>query len=599
MYIFILSFTKSAIKARKANLFSENTVDKNMLSTNQKKVLDDIINLVDDRESHDSINVALASSWGSGKTSIIDSFIEIIDNRKEGNRYFVLKINILTFSKITDLVEYVSDYFEELFFEYSVDFATFLSDFSYLSLISDLLDEKKSSVVRKIANNIWNADKFIDIEKERELYSNKIQKLLKLSGRKNIILIIDDADRSEFKEKIIRLLLKFSSIEGIICLILLGEDYYFSLRPDGTEEYKDIKVSHNVEGIEKYIHVMLKIEDDTKIENEKAIREYLCMAYNRINRKNEFYFMNCSNVSDHSLLNFNTSFSTRTRDGITQKKNILYDIFFENLNEYKYGFGELLENIVISYFNNCEEVKKLEKIKLNLPNEYKGVFKSENMLMWNMYKNMPDDNFEWFSSISNSIMQMMGSLLLLMNALKNNEEKKLLKKGTIGSIFELNELIHENLFKSVNKEQQEAMFRDNIPSEIKNFTFTNTIYILFGEDVDSINKYIKMGEFDKVSYMLKEKYTKLSTLVLMVLTVSDFILYIRKIMNNYRMFKIQLRESNILNLNYIDYLLCNWKPSKKNIDIVNAYKESMSFKEDVNLSWGSFKDYICNMIYAK
>ena len=35
----------------------------------------------------------------------------------------------------------------------------------------------------------------------------------------------------------------------------------------------------------------------------------------------------------------------------------------------------------------------------------------------------------------------------------------------------------------------------------------------------------------------------------------DFISYIRSVMNNYRLFKMQIREAELLGLAYLDYLI--------------------------------------------
>ena len=52
----------------------------------------------------------------------------------------------------------------------------------------------------------------------------------------------------------------------------------------------------------------------------------------------------------------------------------------------------------------------------------------------------------------------------------------------------------------------------------------------------------------------------------------DFISYIRSVMNNYRLFKMQIREAELLGLAYLDYLINDWQPTLEIREKINRCK---------------------------
>ena len=93
-----------------------------------------------------------------------------------------------------------------------------------MSIMSDMLkDVRPVSAIHSILS--FNAGSFIDIEQERSLFANNIQKLLKKSKRKNIIFIIDNIDRIESHEQILQMLSEFTSIKGLISIISVDPSY--------------------------------------------------------------------------------------------------------------------------------------------------------------------------------------------------------------------------------------------------------------------------------------------------------------------------------------------------------------------------------------
>lgn len=583
---------------KKISIFSDETASENMLSSMQKECFNKILDVIELRESGESVNIGLYGEWGRGKTSVIDSVIKQLEKRKKKeNKYFILKINASTFEKVANIVDYVGNYFEKLFYQYSIGLSGLFEEITFFSYLADMVDEKKSGAIKSAVYSMLSAHKYVDIETERLLFTDKVQRLLKVSQRKNVILIIDDADRTEVKDKIIAMLSEFSSIKGIITIMLLSDANYVSYRPgkimseNGDEtEKKGIEIDK----VDKYIHIRIKIEDDIKIENERVIKDYIIKSNIRNNYK-QIYYVNCAKDIKNSIVHYNYGYNTYCNGKDVKDRNVLFDIFLENLRLTDMSFGETLEKLVLDYFNNSEESKVFEKESGKLPENIKHIFNVDNALTWNMYRYFGNEDFQWFNSISSSIMQMMTSMLLLLNGLTNNEKMKALKKGVAKDLIELNNAIIDNLLGRIDDNIMDM----NVPYELKNIEFTKTAIMFLGEQLDDVNKKIRDGDFDTVSKLLKQKYTQLSNLLVMVLGLSEFMTYIKQVMNNFRTLKVQLRESMVLNINYLNYLLDDWEISDKVVERVKAMKVQMSFKEDIQISYPSLKIYISNMIYLR
>ena len=159
-----------------------------------------------------------------------------------------MKINISAVNKTSDLIKYVENYFISLFNLYSISFFE-KQTISFLSSLSKAAEENILNI-SEIASSV-----FCDLEVEKQVFSAQILELLKVSGRKNIIFIIDDFDRSELKEKIKPVLVEFSSINGIISIISMDESH--------NKKNTEVKIDNNEnEGEKKANNIEIKHYDE-------------------------------------------------------------------------------------------------------------------------------------------------------------------------------------------------------------------------------------------------------------------------------------------------------------------------------------------------
>lgn len=225
-------------KRTNSNYVEKPVVGKENLTSSQLQTMLELQKLIDARKSTDSFNIALIGAWGCGKTSITDTLIYEYQKRWIGKKYFMLKISALTLHETKNIVLYVKSFFENLFRKYEIGIngenVAFLTSLAKCFGDSVPFGEMLSGVKDEV---------FIDIEKERELFIKQVRKLLKISGRKNILFFIDDTDRSEEEDQIIKVLVEFAAIDGVISIISLDSSRDVIIRP--TLLVKESKLTYN------------------------------------------------------------------------------------------------------------------------------------------------------------------------------------------------------------------------------------------------------------------------------------------------------------------------------------------------------------------
>ena len=206
--------------------------------------------------------------------------------------------------------------------------------------MASLFSDKFSTV------NILSATKdngFFDIEKEKELFTKQVSKLLKVSGRKNVIFVIDDTDRNDDEEQIIKLLSEFASIAGIISIISLDAGKDVVIRPNNL----NTKTEQVYNQIDKYIHIRVRIDDDNHIEYDSNITSQIISSFENIVRTEKcFKSCDCQNEKKSlfdNVKDYHTTEILNHRNYAEYTYNILTEIFFENLRYNKKEFGLYLE----------------------------------------------------------------------------------------------------------------------------------------------------------------------------------------------------------------------------------------------------------------
>lgn len=179
-------------------------------SVNQLKWL-----LMEYEEDDRYVSIALNGQWGSGKTSVIESFIKTLEKDNIVKSYEILKINLWELNKPEDIYAEIQfqlgSIIKKNFYMVPREF------FTYFKI---LLDSFKLNVFHSLIDSFNVGQKSL-IEIDRILND-----ALNTSSKKKLIIIFDDIDRIIDKKeivffmKIIRYLTQFKN-----CIAIMALDY--------------------------------------------------------------------------------------------------------------------------------------------------------------------------------------------------------------------------------------------------------------------------------------------------------------------------------------------------------------------------------------
>ena len=560
-----------------ASYFSERpVVGRENLTRVQIEALDSIINVVDHRKREDSINIALIGEWGSGKTCITNTFIHEIQQRKwtkNLSKYFVLVINAQVLNNTQSIVNYTKSYISELFRRYGISVFKEGSGVAFLSIMSDMLkDVRPVSAIHSILS--FNASSFIDIEQERSLFANNIQKLLKKSKRKNIIFIIDNIDRIESHEQILQMLSEFTSIKGLISIISVDPSYALHSDESKIEQEKE----NGYKAVDKYIHARIKINRMEEVEYEKSITKQIIDTI-PISSISENEYISFDGDYDYSIFATNDIETFKKEEDSVEMgnaHNLLTKLFFLDFAKSEKSFGDYFESVVERRFRNTDELKRC--MTNNHPRgntlDFSGM-DLKNIVAVSQWTSLSDnDHTEWTGKLLSNMQVLVCSFDTMIKGLKNLANENTDVSGRISTYTDL--YIYE-----LNKEKNTQLPGDGWRgcSGINVYD----VYIFNAKEIDDLNRYIRNREYDKATELIIEKLNGVVNLYLVLTVLTDFIRYMRNSMRNFRCFKMQLRECEIFGINYLDYLMREWEMSDASKAVTEGvlkfYIEQVGLKE--------------------
>lgn len=501
----------------KMSSFTEQTViGREKLTNSQRDSYDQLVALINDRKSTDSFNIGLIGDWGSGKTSITDTLIYELEKE---NKYFFLKISALTFNETGNIIEYVKNFFGNLFKRYEIDYYFGDSNVAFLGSLAMLNNSTKS--MKEIVESI-KGNSFVDLEKERILFNDQVRRLLEASKRKNIILIIDDMDRTYHKENIIKLLSEFSSINGLITIVSLNKE--LNKKEEG-QEYNEL---------DKYIHIIIH-HKDRKIFSHQLLTQQILESYDRITKKDNC-FLSINGYNQYSLYDLIHSFDSKVviKPVISEDTNynMMLEIFYGNLKLNNLGFEEYIENCVLEAILNTKEFKGKKEFKNCSLDDLNLKFMSflEILLLLYEYIISPNDYIK--NNISNL-----------------NELYKYITDIKVSII------IDRNYFGNMR--------------ELKSIVFFN--------QQPTVDDLIKNHNYEELAKIVNSKIKSMYFLVLNMTQLMGFIDYLDNVITNYRTSKRLLGEAELLDINFLEHIIDKWKMSNcindKLKELVSKYTE--------------------------
>lgn len=577
-------------------------VGKENLTKSQKRALEQLMKILDKRMSSESFNIALIGSWGSGKTSVTETLISELQNReKNEKRYFILKLNILTFSGTKNIIEYVKKYFYCLFKKYSVMGFEGKENVEFLSALANMLND--SGTMSSALNVLFGRGEtsFCDIENERQLFIERVQRLLAVSGRKNIIFVIDDVDRSDIEEQVFKLLSEFSSIDGLISVISLDKKHDINLRQviEGENVAQEEREAINDKiyiSIDKYVHVRVRIEENYHVEYEESIKHQIILENKGVVKKENCY-INC-NGEKNTVSLFSTIKDYPTTEIVGRNMyssgnyNILTELFLCNLEMQDKGLGSYFEGIVLEYLYHSKELFPfINKMLITNPEEWNLELYRVNV-MWT--SSFGDERFDWIVRLQNNANQLFWMLCQLVTALEMIEVIENKIQNEILNIVDVYDYYMITKFPDGTRKWEN---RSEIPV-IYSGVDELELFVLDEEEMKELNISIQEKQYKKAEVILVEKVKDVSNFYFVSAMLGEFMVYLRKIMNNFRTFKMQLREAELLDMNYLDYLIKEWKPTKNLLNNIENIKKETALLRNLNISYPSLNSYINTLLYT-
>ena len=568
--------------------FSEKpVVGRKNLTKPQIEALDCLIDTIDHRTSTDSINIALLGEWGSGKTSITNTLVKELQLRdldQSGKSlYFILIINAQVLINSKSIVEYIKKYFSQLFREYGISILSGKSGVAFLSLMAEMIEGAKPiTALQSVSGNA--TEYFIDIEQERTVFAKNVHELLKTSKRKNILFIIDNIDRLDNNKQLLHMSSEFASISGIITIFSLDpyKGYTFKIErnePDdstmNTGEHSEIS---SYDELDKYIHTVIRIPELDKIEYEQGITEQILRAVdNPVATTNKQYYVRVDKIYDYSLFSnkeFIINVEQSDNNTITGcKHSILTDLFFYGLEKMRISFGEYFERLVINHFCESKEVSKFIYLD-NEGNISYSLVKVQILAQWTnlLYEENWTWTENWLFNIENFVVVFSCIQNGLSRLINSTQEEIAVKIENIKDVHKY-EVVRDLTDPAWSIDENTTEYWPLLP-EITELLLSNA-------DADTINSYIASGKYQLALDCLLKYKDRIIDYYLNTVVLIDFVKYLRESIHNYRCFKMQLRECELLHTNYLEYLVDHWSISKKmdervrnNLRLLNALNES-------------------------
>lgn len=553
----LFEYTYNVVPESNSCYIERPVVGYSKLTKTQQKAFDELKSNLDKRNSNDSYNIGLIGAWGSGKTSITDTLI--YEYQKKNSPYFFLKINTLTLNETENIIVYIRNYFEELFRKYMIGFVK--GDAAFLTALSECFSDKITF------KNLWGVmdnKSFLDIDKEKELFARQVAKTLKVSKKKNIVLIIDDTDRNAEEEQIIKILSEFASINGIISIVSLDKSKDIILRPQSVNHSNELVYNP----IDKYIHLRIRLEQGNHIEYEESVTKQIMDSFNMIIPKENCYITIDNTCDRNSLLgtfkDYPTTEIVSPRYMSQGTYNMLAELFFLNLNRSNRTFGDYFEGLVNEYILNTEEL--FPYIKKMLTTDPKKWGEELYMINGSWTKHDEIYAFDWLSRLRSNSSQILFSLCQLVESI----DYLLIEDEKGMDVKDLDDLYEFWMFHNFPMDDTSW---ENRKKEPRVYGGLELVKPLFRDCADSVNQNLLNGRYNMARDVIKEKAEGALNLFVATVLLADFIEYFRGILNNYRTFKMQLRETELLNINYLEYLISMWNPRQEVNDSFNQLKE--------------------------
>ena len=283
---------------------------------------------------------------------------------------------------------------------------------------------------------------------------------------------------------------------------------------------------------------------------------------------------------------------TGIRSTSQDTNNLLTEIMIRNLMINSKQFGAYFEELINNYMCASKELSPYVKNMIELPIEKWTPNLYMVKFQWIMPMDM--DGLDWLIRIQSNSGSMFWTMCRGIEALElidkehNDLKQEVINIEDVYDYWEINKFPFDG--RTWKNRREKPVIHSGL-EQIKLVVFNEEEYMF-------LNDQIAKGYFRNARKTMVEKIEGVTWLYLLSMVLTDFMDYFRSVLNNYRLFKMQLRETEMLNMNYLDYVIKEWQPRKEVRENYEKMKESNSFMELLNVNFPSIRVFLNNVLFS-
>lgn len=526
--------------------------NENGLTENQKKALEKLEACIGNCNPDRGFTIVFEGEWGIGKTSVINAF-----NDRQRQNYIIIRVDAQTIGKAPDIMLYVNNYIEDLFDRYGIGFCR-----GFSTIFHGILKESiQNNVLEDVFLSLSKKYTFIDIKKEQQFLADKINILLSRSNKKNIILIIDDADRVDIQGEIIKALNQYSTLRGISSIIILNS--------------LDDIIKDKEQYWQKYIFSSIKLEKDNNVIKEKSIREYIVEQNDSINHilsDNDYIYTR--NMGERSLFSEIALISYKNDNENwymeTKKTLMLFEIFMKKFKNTNMDLSSYLSNLIKQYYLETVESKELFS-----------------------FIDFESSGRKWLLQLMSISQELFRNLIELISILDNMENSKEQPKVILNDYKDLhmyNAMLSMPIVWEPSCKYNQGMVNPD-------YAILEKLVLEDGE-IYTINNCIKKMEYKKAKDIFLTSAKKVGNFFYSVELIFSFWDYLNEMLSNMRNAKIVLINAEQLKMNFLEYTLEEWEKTGLASKLERNINNISPIVHELGLQWKPCRFILENILYV-
>lgn len=252
-----------------SNIFTDEPITEYYLLKNfQKNEVKTLKNLIE-LKTNEYLSIAINGKWGSGKTSILLSVKDLLENGNNAEnispgKVEIIQLNLWQTKTPENAIDELERLFVELFKKVYVHVSS--NDVAFFSLLAESINSKFSTTLRT-----WLGEN-VSISASRINLEQQLKKVLNHLNKEKLVILIDDLDRipEEYLNGFFKVIRYVTGLKNVISISGINRDKIISHL--GKQEIITIKAD-GLNPTFQFMHTMQNINSQGKPLNPHEARE--------------------------------------------------------------------------------------------------------------------------------------------------------------------------------------------------------------------------------------------------------------------------------------------------------------------------------------